>query len=97
MEIFSADYVQFKNRLERLSECLIRVENNVREITDATENLDIFWDGDANGAFVMAINEDIAYIEAVLMKIRKYIDLLNTAYKEYQEAEKVINIIVGGM
>lgn len=97
MEAFMVDYASLMTRLQELSEKCIRVEENVREITEVTENLDIFWDGDANGAFVMAINEDIAFIEAVIICLRTNIRLLNMAYKEYQETEKVINKIIGGL
>jgi len=97
METFSADYNAFYRHVRELSNKCIGLEKNISEITDATENLDIFWDGDANNAFILAINEDLAIIGAILLKIRKCIVILNTAYREYQETEKVINSIVGGI
>ena len=97
MEVFAADYIKLCDGTKSLGNRCRELEEIIRKIAEDTENLDIFWDGDANGAFVMAINDDLAFIESVLMKIRECIRGLNSVYKEYQENEKVVQRIVEGM
>lgn len=97
MEVISVNYMLLKDQLRFLALRCMDIEQNMKDVAEATENMDIFWNGDANATFVMGINEDIASIEALILKIRGAVKLLNEALKEYQETEKVIEQIIGGL
>lgn len=96
-EIFEADYVRIADSLRECSKKCSQMEAGIRSLTDAVQNLDIFWNGDANTMFITNLNEDIACIEVFLAKVRQFVRDGMDALEQYQENEKVIEQIVTGI
>lgn len=97
MEVLSVDYTKLLARAKNLCDECIKIKENLDKLIDTTENLDIFWDGDASTVFIVDINEDIAVMETLLYKIETNIKIISETIKGYQETEKIVNQIIGGM
>ena len=97
MTDYKNEYVSFYKRIQELKELTGRVRENIDSITEEVTTLDIFWDGDANAEFMTSVSEDIAFCNAILLKISLSIKMLDKAYSQYQEMEKVIEQIIGGI
>lgn len=97
MNTLAADYIGMNSGLKTLAFNLNRMQEEIRSLASGCRHLDIFWDGDANSEFVRIIDEDIVYMQTVLFSIRTLIEALDTIIDEYQENEKVINRMIGGM
>lgn len=97
MEILSVDYVLLISMAKELNQKCTCVEKEIKRLADVTETLDIFWDGESNVEFIMNINEDIVYMEAVICNTRNMIKLLLESVEAYQDTEKVINQMIGGL
>lgn len=97
MEVLSVDYTKLLARAKNLCDECIKIKENLDKLIDTTENLDIFWDGDASTVFIVDINEDIAVMETLLYKIETNIKIITETIKGYQETEKIVNQIIGGM
>lgn len=94
MEILSVDYMALMNRAKELAKHIDTVEGNIKDLNDVTKDLNIFWDGEANNEFVVAIGEDVAKTVVLLGVIRQTIKLIIMAINEYQTTEKVIKQII---
>ena len=94
MEILSVDYMALMNRAKELAKHIDMVEGNIKDLNDVTKDLNIFWDGEANNEFVVAIGEDVAKTVVLLGVIRQTIKLIIMAINEYQTTEKVIKQII---
>ena len=94
MNVFCVDYSNFVIRAKKLSELVGETINNIRELNDVVKELDIFWDGDSNDEFVIAVGEDIAKVMVVLDIVRALVRELIEAFDEYQETEKIIGLMI---
>lgn len=97
MELLSVDYRNLLSCSKELREKCLMVERNISKVCDITQELDIFWDGDANAQFVTVINENLIFMESVIINIRTVISDLIRIIEEYQDTEKVVSQIVGGI
>lgn len=95
--VIYVEYSMLSVRLRELGRLISELETNIRNIVDLTDKVDIFWDGDSNAIFVAGLNENIACIETMIMKLRNTIKLVDDAIEDYQETEKVIENIIGGL
>lgn len=94
MAELSVDYVSLREKMQRLSQLVVRLDAEVAKIADLTANLDIFWDGDANSVFVAAIAEDLIDTEVIMMRIRKTVKLIGNAMDIYMENEKEVKRMI---
>ena len=91
-----ADYVgmvQQKDRLHQLLNDLIKEINRLKYVLN---DVDIFWDGEANYEFCLAMNSDFAVMEALCLQIRLSSNLLGEAVDEYVQTENEIGSLIGG-
>ena len=89
------DYTLLRNRLDRLSELVAATGEEIGKIAEYTANLDIFWDGDANSAYILRISEDLIDIDVIMMRIRETVHAAVSAFDMYQENERRISRMIG--
>ena len=89
------DYVALKKGINTLYELYLKLNGEVEHIAEYTGNLDIFWDGDANSVYMERVSQGLIDIGAMLLRIRKSIRTLNTAFSIYMAGEKEVARIVG--
>lgn len=90
MEIYSADYHAFYQKMNQLTDHFAQLSELVAELSENTACLDIFWDGDANSAFVAAVGEDLVMADGLLIRIRDSIRLLRRVFGIYMDNEKEV-------
>lgn len=94
MQEIGIEYEQIVDSISGLKNLCIRLSEALSDLYEKTEKLDIFWDGDSNAAFICRINDDLAFMNLVLLEIKECIELADEVVEGYQETEKVIDRIV---
>ena len=94
MREIDIDYPILSQKIMRLYELYILLAEEVDSLSERISNMDIFWDGDANTAFMRHIGDDLIWIAAFLIRIRDLITLLYKVMDIYAAGEKeVLNMI----
>ena len=91
------DYVLLCDGLMRLLDLVIKLGDELETVSSLVAELDIFWDGDANSAFISRIGGDLVEAAAVMLKIRETVRCLDRAVDVYMKNEKEIADIVAGL
>ena len=95
MDEFVADYVKIDEKVGRMFEITARIGEEIGNISAYTADLDIFWDGDANSAFITKIGEDLLEAGVILMRVRALVKAASSALDLYQKNEKEIKRMIG--
>ena len=88
------DYALLREGIRSLSELCCRLSTEVERIAGYTENMDIFWDGDANSAYMSAVSADLVEMGAVLLRIRRTVKAADNAFAAYMENEKKVSAVI---
>lgn len=96
MEGFSINYVIFQKRLHEVAAHLNSLGKEINSLTEYVENLDIFWDGDANNAYKIRVYSDIDKMNACIENTYELMKMCDEAVANYQETEKVVMQMIGG-
>ena len=72
-----------------------KLTEKIGRLTDHSKDLDIFWDGDANTAFMAALGSDIANALVILVKLRMTLKLVADALEIYSSNEREVQRIIG--
>ncbi len=89
------DYALFCNRTRQLSELFMKLGKEVEAITCYTAELDIFWDGGANKAYIGRVGQNLSAIGEITVKIRDTIRILGLVLDIYMENETRIQRLIG--
>ena len=89
------DYPALAEKIDRLQETFIKADEQICLCAAAAEELDIFWDGDANAAFISRIGDDLADAAAVLIRIRDVIGKAGKAFDHYMKNENDVKRMIG--
>ena len=89
------DYTSLRDKLDRLCLIVTAINEEIAGIAEYTADLDIFWDGDANSAFIAGIGEDLLDIDAIMMRIRGTVRAAVKVLDIYQKNEKEIKRMIG--
>ena len=65
-------------------------------ITDMTE-LDAMWDGPANQVFMMQFNNDTQYAEEICNMVKKLIECMEYAKKQYDYCESEVSSLISSI
>lgn len=95
MGIIEIDYVQLREKCARLTELNLRLGEEVGEIAGYAKNADIFWDGDANNAYMKSIVGDIADMGLYLKKIGLTVGVLRKTLEMYIKNEREVQRLIG--
>lgn len=96
MEGFSINYVLINMKLREIGDHINAFSEEIRKLTEYAENLDIFWDGDANDAYKIRLYGDIGWMMSTVSKVTELMEMCDKALTSYQETEKVIQQMIGG-
>lgn len=91
------DYVKLNEnniRLNELNENLLLCISHLEMVTD---NLEIFWEGEADNNFHTAINTDYAAFKLLINDIEGSIKRLQEGLDSYQKTEVLVNQMIGGI
>ncbi len=94
MNEIGIDYIKVRVKIKRLSDLYAELAKEINRIAELSADLDIFWDGDANAAFVLAIEEDMVRTAVLLTGIRDVIRCARKAFDDYQASEKQVRMIL---
>lgn len=96
MEAINADYVGMLQQSDRLFQLVSDLVKEINRLKYVINDVDIFWDGEANYEFCLAMNSDFAVMEALCLQIKLSSNLLAEAVSEYVGTEKEIEAMIGG-
>ncbi len=97
MEPIKADYVGMINKSDELWKLTLKLMEEITRLISVMDNIDIFWDGEANTEFKLALNEDFAVMEALCLHIRLSAKLIKDAVLAYVDVERLIESMIGGI
>ena len=81
-------------KISGLFELYLELSEETGRLADHVADLDIFWDGEANTAYMQKIADDLIWVAALLVRIRERIRALRDAFEVMSEAEgQVRNMI----
>ena len=95
MECLSVEYVSLNGKLKELFGLYMKLSEEIENIAQITEEMDIFWDGGANTAYVSRIGEDLVTMEGVMIRIRKTLKTVQSAHAIYLQAERAVQSMIG--
>ena len=95
MDRLNVEYTRLSADLERLSDKTFRLNEEISRIAEYTADLDIFWDGDANSAFIQRIGEDLLDMDVIAIRVRNAVKSAFSALDLYQRNEKEIIRMIG--
>lgn len=97
MRTFIADYKALHMGVNDLSQKCRQVEIIIYDLAEVAADLDIFWSGEANDAYITRVNRDLIMANTTVTEVIEIVRSLAKALEEYQENEKVVNRLAGGM
>ena len=95
MDTLNVDYAKLDAALGRLSEITAALGEEIGRIAEYTANLDIFWDGDANSAYIGKTAQDLLEVDVIMMRIRSTVSAAVKVFDLYQKNEKEIKKMIG--
>lgn len=95
MERIEIDYRQLCDRSVRLSELNLKLNEEIGKIAEYTKNTDIFWDGDADEAFMAAVIHDITDMGLLLGRIDDSVKAMRKTVELYINNENEVQRMIG--
>jgi len=81
----------------RLAGLCASLELRIEELRESAGRLELFWDGEANAAFILAMEEDFFKICVLQTYVKQAAGLLIMAVMDYQKTELIIQQKIGGI
>lgn len=97
MEPVKADYIAMLESAEGIWRLTVKLEEEISKLKAVLNDIDIFWQGEANSAFHLALNEDFLIMEALCLKFKYSANLIRRAVEEYSAGDSIVSCIVGGL
>ena len=94
MKFFEADYYAIGKKLDELSTVYKKISDETARIAGYCADLDIFWDGAANDAYMGRVGDDLINIGIIMLKLRETITAAQKAMDIYMENEREIQRIM---
>ncbi len=95
MGILEIDYRLLRDRTVELLDLYAKLNKEMGRIADYTANADIFWNGDANDAYMKTVIRDITDIGLHLGRIGETVGILRKTLELYIQNEKEVQRIIG--
>ena len=89
------DYYALRQNIRKLRGLYIDAGREISALADFAASLDIFWDGDANTAFMTALTRDMAEIGGIMTGLKGLISAANRAFDMYMQCEKEVKNMIG--
>ena len=97
MDSINVEYTRLLADLGHLLDITFRLNEEIEKIAGYTADLDIFWDGDANSAYIQKIGEDLLDMNVIMIRVRNAVKSGVLALDLYQKNEKEIIRMIGDM
>ncbi len=95
MNEIGVDLYRLRQNIRRLDELYAAACAEIEALADFAASADIFWDGEANTAFMMVLGEDLAAISAFMVRIRRAVSACNRAFSLYTQCEREVGNMIG--
>lgn len=83
MDVLRAEYAKMCLAGERMQELCIELTKHLEELKRSIDRLELAWDGEANTAFLLRIEEDFFSLYILQVSWRETADFLLSAVEEY--------------
>ena len=80
--------------ITRLFELYLKLSDETAGLAGYAANLDIFWDGEANTAYMRSVSDDLIWAAALLVRIRDRLKALREAFDIMSEAERQVRNMI---
>ncbi|MBQ1312204.1 MAG: hypothetical protein IIY55_10185 [Blautia sp.] len=90
MEYLRADTAAIRNIREKGEVCLRKAEAGKENLAEILRELNGAWSGDAAGAFVFSVSEELKKLDTVLSAMAGVLEYQQTAAEEYERCEAQI-------
>ncbi len=97
MILLRAEYAKMCTTAERLRELCSGLKKHLESLEKSVGRLELTWDGDANAAFMLQMQEDFIKLHLLRESAEVMTGLLLSAIEEYQKTELVIEQKIGGI
>lgn len=95
MGILEVDYRLLRDKTAQLGGLYIRLNEEIGKIAGYTANTDIFWNGEANEAYMAAAVKDLTDIGLFLGRIGETVALLRKTLDIYVQNERKVQRLIG--
>ena len=83
-----------RKKLDELSDVYRKISEETVRISEYCADLDIFWDGAANDAYMGRVGDDLISIGIIVLSIRQTITAAGKAMDIYTRNEREVSRIV---
>ncbi len=97
MILLRAEYTKMCTAAEQLRELCNLLKKHLESLAKSVDCLELAWDGDANAAFMLRMQEDFIKLHLLRESAEVMTGLLLSAIEEYQKTELVIEQKIGGI
>ena len=88
------DTVQLNADVNELSSNIAQAQKSLNEFKSEMDELNIMWEGKANQVFRSQIQKDYELMSEILKNVKKLVDSMGNAKKEYERCESsVLNLV----
>jgi len=94
MDLLDLNLTVFGEKVKELTGIYSKISICISNLDEYVENLDIFWDGDANSAYITRVSRDLTEAAAITIRLRSAIKCIKTAVELYAANEKEVNRIM---
>ena len=96
MSDLKIEYRPLRDKINELSQLYSKLCREIEKTAGYTEKLDIFWEGDANYAYITRIQKDMLEAGVLLKTIGETVRLAAKVFEKYDENERTVQLIIGG-
>ena len=95
MDNLGVDYVLLAEKIERLFGLSTKLCDEIGIVAGNAEDLDIFWDGDANSTFIAGFCDDVTEMGIIMMRIKQTVSTAGKVFDIYMKNEREIKRMIG--
>ncbi len=92
MDHLEVEYASLNAKIKELAAIYSGITAEVADLAGYVENLDIFWDGEANAAYINRISADLTEIGVMMLSVRNVVKTARLALDLYISNEKAVKI-----
>ena len=86
----NVDYRGLREKTKRMAQICTELSAQICRISEYVQNLDIFWDGDANDAYKLKISEDLVTMGTDARRACNTVKIMRSVLDIYMRNEKEV-------
>ena len=95
MGILEIDYRHLRDKTVLLSAAFMQLNEEIGKIAGYAENTDIFWNGEANEAYMETVVRDLTDMGLYLGRIKDTLAILRNTLEIYIQNEREVQRLIG--